>query len=229
MIFKNLNINSNNQIIYKNKILYEEISKSGYVYVKIKNKKYRKHRLIWEIFNDTKIPKGYFINHIDGNKQNNNINNLELNTPKENTIHWYKNINKENLIKNFDGKKIVAYNIFTLKKINFNTISEAAKTLNISDKLISAVLKNKQKTTNSYIFSYNDIDNIEEYIKKTINIKKINDNKKRKVICKYKDGKKVIFNSVLECADFFSVRSNSVRRWCDGSRKNKDGIDIKYL
>jgi transposase len=44
------------------------------------------HRLIWEYFNGP-IPEGLQINHIDGNKLNNLLENLELVTPSQNTQH----------------------------------------------------------------------------------------------------------------------------------------------
>ncbi|MFA6038443.1 MAG: HNH endonuclease signature motif containing protein [Legionellales bacterium] len=56
------------------------IDKDGYwtLYVFIDNKKYTKkvHRYIYELHNGI-IPKGYDIHHIDGNKRNNNISNLQ--------------------------------------------------------------------------------------------------------------------------------------------------------
>ena len=36
------------------------------------------HRIIWMVANDSVIPDGYEIHHIDGNRTNNSINNLEL-------------------------------------------------------------------------------------------------------------------------------------------------------
>lgn len=49
------------------------ISVSGYVRI---GQKYE-HRIVWENYNG-KIPKGYVVHHKDGNRQNNDINNLEL-------------------------------------------------------------------------------------------------------------------------------------------------------
>lgn len=44
------------------------------------------HRLVWQAWVGP-IPKGYWINHKDGNKLNNNLSNLECDTPKHNHIH----------------------------------------------------------------------------------------------------------------------------------------------
>lgn len=62
---------------YKEVALYLEpqLGKSMYV-----------HRLVYMAFKG-EIQNGMHINHIDGDKSNNNISNLELVTPSENTIH----------------------------------------------------------------------------------------------------------------------------------------------
>jgi hypothetical protein len=41
------------------------------------------YRKLWEIANNTTIPKGYHIHHIDGNHNNNDINNLMCVSPEE--------------------------------------------------------------------------------------------------------------------------------------------------
>jgi len=41
------------------------------------------YRKLWEIANNTVIPKGYHIHHIDGNHSNNNLNNLMCVSPEE--------------------------------------------------------------------------------------------------------------------------------------------------
>ena len=59
------------------------ISENGYVRVTIGKKFMSLHRIIFETFNGP-IPKNKQIDHIDGNKQNNTLENLRCVTPKEN-------------------------------------------------------------------------------------------------------------------------------------------------
>lgn len=64
--------------------------RNGYIRYTIGKKCYSAHILVWEAFNG-KIPKGYFIDHIDGNRSNNNLDNLRLVTQSENMKNAMKN------------------------------------------------------------------------------------------------------------------------------------------
>lgn len=62
----------------------------GYVQVRGSDGRYYSaHRLIWEAVNGP-IPAGLEINHINGDKADNRIANLELVTPSENSLHAYR-------------------------------------------------------------------------------------------------------------------------------------------
>lgn len=81
----------------KRKVFERELRKSknrfGYEYVCLskngKTKKYRIHRLVGELFIPNPMNKPQ-INHIDGNKQNNRIDNLEWCNNSENMQHAVK-------------------------------------------------------------------------------------------------------------------------------------------
>lgn len=63
---------------------------NGYLRVALRGIKYYTHRLVVHAFFDCDI-KNMDINHIDGNKHNNFVGNLELCTRKENIQHAVKN------------------------------------------------------------------------------------------------------------------------------------------
>jgi hypothetical protein len=52
-------------------------------------KVYRVHRLVIGAFGESQPSEEYEVNHIDGDKSNNSIENLEWVTPKENTDHAF--------------------------------------------------------------------------------------------------------------------------------------------
>jgi predicted DNA-binding protein YlxM (UPF0122 family) len=96
-----------------------KIARKGYtgyviVFLYVEGKQYSNimlHRLLWETFVG-RIPKGLQINHKDGIKTNNDLNNLEIVTPKENMEHarklelvWTKEQNKKHS-KKMKGKMI---------------------------------------------------------------------------------------------------------------------------
>ena len=61
-------------------------STAGYRQISCYSQTFLVHRVIWEAFHG-EIPEGLQINHIDGNKANNSLSNLELVTPAENMRH----------------------------------------------------------------------------------------------------------------------------------------------
>lgn len=71
----------------KPQILIQEELKSGYLRVTINYKRYLVHRVVLNAFKE--IPDGLTVNHIDFNKRNNNIDNLEALTNKENIKHYW--------------------------------------------------------------------------------------------------------------------------------------------
>lgn len=65
------------------------ISIAGYEQITCNGKCYFVHRLVYETFHGS-IPRGFQINHINGVKTDNRLDNLELVTPSENLIHAHR-------------------------------------------------------------------------------------------------------------------------------------------
>jgi hypothetical protein len=121
---------------------------SGYIYLRVNIKKYALHRLIALTFieNPEKKP---FVNHVDGNKLNNKVENLEWLTCSENNIHAHKiGLNKGN------KREIIQYDLEMNQIQKFTTIKTASEKLSISLSCIKDVLKGKQKSTKGFIFKY---------------------------------------------------------------------------
>jgi hypothetical protein len=144
--------------MYKNsnKILKQSL-RSEYLGIQLnknnKGKTFSVHRLVAISFirnnDDTKI-----VNHIDGNKINNHILNLEWISCKENRMH--AEINKLFIPKCI---KVTQYSKDkkTLIKI-FNSVKEAMELTKISDSKICMVCKGKRNHAGGYFWKYTDFD-----------------------------------------------------------------------
>lgn len=91
----------NEKFIYLNDGLYYKSGKragyvnpQGYRIIQIQGKNYREHRLVW-LFHMGHLPL-FDLDHIDRNKENNNINNLRIATKQQNACN--KNTQKNNCI-----------------------------------------------------------------------------------------------------------------------------------
>lgn len=68
------------------------LSVYGYIEVRINKKLLKAHRIIWEMFNG-EIPDGKLIDHINGNRNDNRIENLRLVTFSQNCLNNKKRRN----------------------------------------------------------------------------------------------------------------------------------------
>ena len=125
-----------------------KVGEYGYIRVFVYNKVYRLHRLIAFAFLENPDNKEQ-VNHIDGNKLNNRVDNLEWITNIENQIHKFK----AGLGNSFT-RKIIQYDLEMNELNKFNSIVTASKILNIGKSNILGALKNRRKTAGGFIFKY---------------------------------------------------------------------------
>lgn len=112
------------------------------------------------------------VNHIDGNRTNNKVSNLEWIDGKGNAQHARDTLNKTT-----DTKKVIRIDPKTNEEVIYDSINLAAEKNNIHPSGISMVLSNKQKTAARYKWKYFDqSNNITKLTKQDLddNYKKIN-------------------------------------------------------
>lgn len=104
------------------------------------------HRLVVETWLG-EIPKGMQVNHIDGNRQNNSVRNLEICTPSQNTQHAFDN----KLIVPYKGEEHYASTLSDEQVIQiYNHIrklynnQEIADIFNVEFKLVSLLRNGKR-------------------------------------------------------------------------------------
>lgn len=135
----------------KEKILSLSPNKNGYIekqlYKKGKYKSKKIHRLVAEAFipNPNNLPE---VNHKDGDKTNNCVNNLEWVTTKQNNWHRYNVLRKTWS----SDKRVVCIETGKI----YNSITIASKDTNINDGSISKVCHNKRKTAGGYHWRFYD-------------------------------------------------------------------------
>lgn len=138
----------------KGRVLKPWDNGNGYllVHIPINGKQVAKyvHRLVAETFipNPDILPE---INHKDGNRAHNRVDNLEFCT------HSYNIQYREKYGKTL-GKPIYAINLATLKVSQFQSQHEASRILGLSQGNINSVIKGRYKQTGGYRFENADVE-----------------------------------------------------------------------
>lgn len=149
--YKNTNyLVSNDGKVYnqKTKILLKETpNKAGYIRytLRIDNKNYTKlaHSLVIETWLDVKLTSSDIINHIDGNKTNNSLQNLEISNKKENALHSFYILNK-------NVKPVIRYNNEKKLMTEYPSLTKAAEAVGLSPSRMYYIIKHKNKYLNDY-------------------------------------------------------------------------------
>lgn len=144
------------KFVYKGKIINTKTKGNNYVQVHLtknkKQKRYLVHRLVAEAFIPNTQGKSQ-VNHINCIKYDNRVENLEWNTPRENTQHAIRNNRKkQNTI------KINQYDLNGKFIKQWESMTEVEKKLNIKRAAtnICACCKNKRKSAYGYKWEYGE-------------------------------------------------------------------------
>jgi hypothetical protein len=132
---------------HKGRITNGSNHESGYLWVSISPKSYLLHRLVAKVFIPNPENKEQ-VNHIDGNKINACVSNLEWCSNKENSQHAHDNGLHPNT------KTIIQYDTDMNKIKEFKSQMYASTELNICFSSISKCCLNKQKKAGGYIFKF---------------------------------------------------------------------------
>lgn len=132
--------------IKNNQLIKQFERKDGYMQVSLwncgKGHSFKVHRLIAEYFL-SKNPEKLYVNHIDGNKKNNNISNLEWCTPSENNYHAVK----QELV---NAIKVKVVDLSDDKEYFFDSLTQASIFLNEDKRALSRALKRKTGIYHNY-------------------------------------------------------------------------------
>lgn len=133
-----------------NRILKGNKADCGYIRVDIqlpgeKRKKFLVHQLVYECFIS---PNFEIINHIDGNKTNNNVENLESVTHQEN---MQKAANETNA---WNFRRVAQYDLEGNFIQTFLNASDAARAVNILPSSMRNAIRLRNGKTQGFIFKY---------------------------------------------------------------------------
>ena len=130
---------------------------SGYVVVNFMRNSYMANRLVWMAFNG-EIENGMEIDHINGDRQDNRLENLRKVTHKENCNNpiTIKNYKKHNQTVNRDylKKRLYQYTIDGKFVREWDSAKDAAKELGLSYHCIVDTCNGKQKSSGNFIWKY---------------------------------------------------------------------------
>ena len=141
------------------KLLKQFVNRQGYSQVSLskngKVKLCRVNRIVCRAFIENPENKAQ-VNHIDGNKLNNRVDNLEWCTGSENVKHAYINglqkpiRGKDNIL----SKQVFQYNSDKKLIKIWGSVGEIQRELGIAKQLISACCLGKTNTCRGYIWRY---------------------------------------------------------------------------
>ena len=166
-MWKDIEFNSNYEISDRgivrrknNKNVLKGCITSGYRSVKLtfdnsKQQRFYVHRLVALHFIPNNDKKKTLVNHINGNKLDNRVENLEWVSPRENNLHYYQKIQKEKKEREKNNNKaipIIQYDMSGTEIARFDSMNKAKQATGISLVQIARCVHGEIKQASGYIF-----------------------------------------------------------------------------
>lgn len=183
-----------------------------------KQKRMRVHRMVALAFIDNPDNKPY-VNHINGNRSDNNVENLEWVTPSENTQHAVDT----GLFKSGRARAVIQYNLNGEQMATFESASEAARQTGGSQSKITMCCRRQRDSANDYQWRYyDDIQDVQKIEKKFITGKKV-------AQCDEEGNILKIYPSFKEAARAVNGTSSAISRVCSGTNIRHKGYKWKLV
>lgn len=143
-------VDKKGNVYLSDKTIKHQYVVNGYLCVKHKQKRYQTHRLIAESFIPN-IENKTDVNHKDGNKLNNSVENLEWVSRTENIYHSLRTGLHAN-----PEKSVTGVCLKTGKREIFFSVTEASRKTKALQPNISKCLANLRKSAGGFKWSYNN-------------------------------------------------------------------------
>lgn len=204
------------------KILKQQIQ-NGYCHcglsINKKQKRCRVHRLVAQAFIPNPENKEY-VNHKNGDRQDNTVENLEWVTASENAIHAIKTG-----LRTAQGNKrpVVQYSMNGDKMMVFNSIADAARATGAQGSKISLACQRKRRSAGDYQWRYaDDKQDVERIEKKWFSGKKV-------AQCDEDFNIIQTFDSYHAAAKAVKGSDSAISRICSGTNQHHKGYRWKLV
>lgn len=216
---------SNGKVLpVKEHILKPKVTINGYLMVvlRLNNKSYYRniHRLVAQAFipNPDNLPE---VNHIDEDKTNNKVDNLEWCTSKYNSNYGKRNIKISSKLKYKSKYKVAQYD---MQGNLVNVFNNSREVIDVFGTHVYDCCTDKLHTLKGYIFRYVSENNIP----KNIMVKRGTTSSREVLAYDIKGNLIGTFKSINKAALALDVDASSISRVCKGKQKYTKGYVFKY-